>query len=259
MVGFAAVLFSKYYWAIFIVGLGAGLAGWGIVHVVPKQYTSSVYLRLDEAAARNADAVMSAAPILDQVLARVDVPGSTIEDRRRRLDAERSLSVAPNEIARTGSPFRMEVTDQDPPRARQLNAAFLDAWLTATKPAGDKKALLDQQIERAERELKWTFDSIEQAGKDPATAGMAAVVGPALLGSPMAALVGRYEEIGTTLEKRREQAQGVSRDVILSEPTLPEEPSSPRPLQTIALAVVGAELLLLLGLIAREKGWLRRG
>ena len=244
----AAVLLSRYYLAVVLVGIAAALAGWSLAQILPKRYTSSVYIRLDESAARNADALMSAAPILDRIIAKTNITGASIEDRRRQLDAKRSLSVAPNEIARTGNLFRMEVTDIDPARARQLNSAFLDAWIEATKPGPDRKAVLDAEIERLQQELKWTLDSIEEVKKNPA----ASVSSPLGSGSALATLLDKYDEIGGLLDKLRQQRQGVSRDAILSDPTMPEEASEPKPWRLIALCVASAEPLLLACLLSLE-------
>jgi hypothetical protein len=251
------LLVSRYYVAIIVTGLVGLAAGWGVGTMLPKRYTSAVYLRLDENAARSTDALMSAAPVLDKVLAQVPVPGATVEQRRRRLDSERSLSVAPNEVARTSGLFQMQVADTDPARAKAIAAAFLDAWLEATKPTGDKKTQLEQQIARLERELAWTTEAIAQARKDPAAAATTAQgAGLIVLGSPMTMLVGKYEELVTSLEKTQQEAKGLSRDVILSEPTLPEEPSGPRKAPIMLGVALAAEALLLLWLFARQMRWI---
>src|SRR5690349_14522288 len=66
--------------ALCITGIVAACAGWAIDSVLPKKYTSLAYLRIDEAAARSADALMSSASILDSVLAKFRIAGDTIEE-----------------------------------------------------------------------------------------------------------------------------------------------------------------------------------
>lgn len=263
-----APLLSKYYLVVLVVGLLAGLAGWATVLVLPKDYSSAVYLRLDEPTARIANALMQSTPVLDAVSAKLNPPAGTAEWRRRWLDKRRVLSVAPGDSATGAHLFRQVVTDTDPVRAKAINTAFVDAWLNAAQPAPAHKAFVESEIARLEQQLKLIDKYLQQLDKpasgtptttppqsEPRLPTIIAV--PADASNGAATLLAKREEATAALARYRQDLLGVTRDVVLSEPSLPEEPSWPRPEMVTALAVAGAEIVLLILIVIREAGWIR--
>ena len=114
------------------------LFAFGIANLLPKWYTSVVYLNLDEAGAREADVLMRSAPVLDKVLSEFKTLQDTLEARRRFLDGNRRIVVAPGDIQKTSKLFRMEYSDKDPRLAQKVNSLFVEAWLESNKAPGGK-------------------------------------------------------------------------------------------------------------------------
>ena len=81
-------LLSKHGLLFIMVGLLAGFTTWWLTSSQPKQYTSVAYLRVDEPTSRYADAIMRTDAVLDAVASKANIPGNTIEERRRWLDFE---------------------------------------------------------------------------------------------------------------------------------------------------------------------------
>jgi hypothetical protein len=236
---------ARNYLVLIAAGIAAITIALGSLAVLPKRYTSTVYFRFDEPTSRSANALMSATPIVDKVLAKVAIAGNTVEERRRALDRKRQLTVAPNEIAHTSGLFRMDVSDEGRERARELNQAFIDAWLEATQPPPDRMVIIKAGLARIDQELKWTRTSIDAATREASPLSGSA--------RAMAPLLTKYEELAGAQDKLQRELQGNSRDVILDPPTLPEEPSWPSQLLIMTIAVVAAEILAVIVLLALRR------
>lgn len=258
-------LLSKHGLVFIIVGLLAGFASWWLTSYQPKQYTSVAYLRIDEPTSRNADAIMRTYAVLDAVTLKVNIPGNTIEERRRWLDSKRSLAVAPGEGGRDPRLFRQEVVDVDPARARALNSALIDAWLARTKPPPFRTAFLNSEIARLEDSLKLIDKYLEQIEKDPI--GAPAISPKADAGTVIAVSGTRASGIATLLSKRDEtkaalatlhrELEGTTRDAVFSDASLPEEAKQTHSYTNTVLAVIAAETLLLILILSKETGWIR--
>lgn len=258
----------KYGLLIIVVGLATGLATWGVLTQIPNQYTSVVYLRIGEGVARNADSLMHSAPLLDSILATYEVPGATIEERRRNLDAKRMLTAARGELITGPYLFRQEVTDRVPARAKALNAAFISAWLLASKPHQGRKAFLEADIRRIEEQVRlieqfldrYRQPSFQLPFQEPPRVVFPSRSEPRFPTPPQPApidmrplavahlLAQRNERIFEILQ-RNQELLGVRPEVVLAEPTLPEEASWPKPGRLIPLAIATVEFVLLIGLV----------
>ena len=133
------------------------LFAFGIANLLPKWYTSVVYLNIDEAGARKADALMRSAPVLDKVLSEFKAPQDTLEARRRFLDGNRRIVVAPGDIQMTSNLFRMEYSDRDPRVAQKVNSLFVEAWLELTNPPAEKRKMIEAEIARKDLEVEINF------------------------------------------------------------------------------------------------------
>lgn len=236
-----------------VVALGAALASAWLAGALPQRFTSTAYLRIDEAGARAADALMGSEPVLDKVLAKIPVPGDTIEERRRRLDRERTLSVARNEIARTGRLFRLDVSDGNPVGARATNLAFIEAWLDAMQPNPVKRARLEAAVKRTEEEIAATSSAIERLQNSPHPGLSAANMLQSDSVTPLVALMTKRDEAFESLAGLKADLAGTSREaVLLGEPTLPEEPTWPRRSVVATIGAAAAIVLLFLFLLGRQ-------
>jgi uncharacterized protein involved in exopolysaccharide biosynthesis len=241
---------------VFVGALLAGIAGLAWASVRTKYYMSSAYLRLDENAARSASAMMSSPVTLDKVLAKITVPGNTIEARRRYIEGNRRMVVAPNEIPRTSKFFRLDVTNTDPRAAQQINTLLLQSWIESTKPPPYRARTLEAEIERLESQTKTITELLERLSKEaPTLIAENSMQGE--LATPIVALTTKRDQNLAAISGLKEQLLGLTEDVILSPPDLPEESvSARRGLIAVLSAIAGG--LLTLAFVLLHAIWRRR-
>ena len=228
-----------------------GLVAFGIVNVVPKRYTSVAYLELDEAGARAADALMRSTPVLDKVLAEFKAPQNTVEARRAFLDGNRRIVVAPGELQKTSSLYRLEYSDRDPRVAQKVNSLFVEAWLEATKPPPEKRSKIETEIARREMRAKSVSQLIDRLQKD-ATSLVSQNSLEGELATPITRLIEKHDENLASIADLKNSLNGISRDVVFATANLPEEPSWPRKGMITILAGLVTGLLLLTLVILRR-------
>jgi hypothetical protein len=227
-----------------------GVVAFGIVNVLPKWYTSVVYLNLDETGARTADVLMRSTPVLDKVLTEFKAPRDTLEARRRFLEDNRRIRVAPGDIQRTSNLFRMEYSDRDPRVAQKVNTLFIEAWLESTRPPPEKRATIEAEIERTDLQAKSISQLIDRLQKDATSLVAQSLQGE--LATPLSGLIAKRDQSLAILITLRNSLKGLSRDVVFGTPDLPEEPSWPKRGIITLLAGFTAGLLLLMFVIFRR-------
>jgi hypothetical protein len=232
-----------------------GVIAFGIASALPKWYTSTAYLSLDEAGARAADSLMRSTPVLDKVLAKLDAPRDGFEARYKSLDSNRRIVVAPGEIQNASKLFRLEYSDRDPRAAQKINSLFVDAWLDSTKPPPKKRRVIEAEIERRELQAKSISQLLDRLQKDATSLVTQSQQGE--LATPMMNLIEKRDENLEALVSLRESLNGLSSDVVFGPPDLPGEPSWPKKAIITILAVIVSTLLLLVFVILR-RSWLAR-
>jgi hypothetical protein len=228
----------------------AGFFAFGIASFLPRSYTSVAYLALDETGARVADARMRSIPVIDKVLAEVSVPQNTLEARRRFVDGNLRMVVAAGESQKTSGLFRLEYSDRSPQVAQKVNSLFLEAWLESTKPAPDKRAAIEAEIERTEAQTKSISLLIDRLQKDAPSLVAQSLQGE--LATPILGLITKRDQNLANLVTLKNSLNGVSRDVLFGAPDLPEEPSWPKRGIITLLAASVTGLLLLMFVILRR-------
>lgn len=241
---------------LLIVGpLAVGALAYAISYALPQMYTSVAYLRLPKTSevsqdaetlplvARSADAARAlifSPVILDKVIEKVQFGDGTLENRRRELA---------NNIRWESSdsgPVVLSVSDNQPARAKAINDAVIDGWIDQTKPGPDQAERLKQKIELNDLQLNSVTTLIDRLTKE----------------TPQLVIPGMQNELATSLAKlqadrnklvaetddAQRKLRGVSRDVILSSPTLPGGPSFPKK-GKIAVYSALASGMILLGLV----------
>jgi hypothetical protein len=245
-----AVLAENYKWLL-IGPLLAGVLAFGIISLLPKWYTSVAYLRINDTAARSADAVMRSSPVLDKVLAAFQVPGDNVEARRQYLDTKRRIVVAPNEIQNSAGLFRLEVLSKDPRAAQGINALFISAWLDSTRPPPNMRSRIEAEIERAQLQTNSISELLERLRKEsPSLLVQNSLQGE--IATPLVALITKRDQNLATIIDLRNQLLGTSTDVVFGPPDLPEASTWPkRGIMTI-LVVASTALLLFMFVILRR-------
>ena len=234
----------------------AGIAGFTVASFTTKYYRSSAYLSFGEDLARAANSIMSSPQTLDKVLAKIKVPGDTIEARRRYIDSNRSIVVAPKEIPRTSKLFRLDFVSPDPHVAQQVNTLFIEAFIESTKPPPNKASVIKADIERNEVQAKSISELLERLAKEaPSLLVQNSLQGE--LATPIVALIGKRDQNLANALALKQQLLGVSEDIVFWPPDLPEEPVWPQRSLIAALSAIGGGLLML-AFAALRAGWWRR-
>lgn len=221
----------------------ASLVTFGIVSLLPPWYTSVAYLKIDEAGARTADALMHSTPVLDKVLAEFKAPQDTVEARRAFIDANRRVLVASGEIQMIANLHRLEYSDRDPHVAQKVNSLFIYAWLDAARPTSEKRMKTEDEIARRELEVKSVSELLDRRQRDASR--------PASQASPNTEQVPSWELIQVRDSNLAAIASlrsslNVSREMVFSVPDLPGVPSWPKKGVITVLAGFATALLLLM-------------
>lgn len=234
-----------------------GAAGFVVASTATKYYVSSAYLAINEDSARSANAIMSSPPVVDKVLAKIRVPGDTVEARRRFIDDSRRIVVAPNEIPRTSKMYRLDFTGTDPHFAQQANSLLIGSWIESTKPPPNRSHVIQTEIDRLELQATTISDLLEKLMKEAEPLlSQTSIQGE--FATPIVGLVTKRDQNLATVITLKQQLLGVSEDVIFSPPGLPEESVSPRRGLIAVLSAVGGGLLMLAFFMLRA-AWSRWG
>jgi uncharacterized protein involved in exopolysaccharide biosynthesis len=237
----------------------AGLLGFGIAYVWPPKYASVAYLTFPvepekqtdafKDAFKSAEALMRSPTVLDVVLKQYPQLGSP-DRQRRELDRRIVWAAARGSDRKTPNVVVVSIEDDSPERARAINIALLEAWLEETKPKPDRRARLEAQLMRTEGQLKAVSDLFDRlTGETPK------LVLPGMqneLASSLSGLLSQRAIHIANIEALKLALAGVSRDVIVVPPTLPDEPSWPKKTLVAASAAAGTVLVLLLFLFCRQ-------
>jgi hypothetical protein len=230
-----------------------GLVAFGIASVLPKWYTSTAYLTLDEAGARAADALMRSAPVLNKVRAKLDASPDALELRREFNPTDRRIVVAPGEVQVASKLFRLEYSARDPRVAQKINSVFIEAWLDSTKPPPEKRNAIEADIERRDLQAKSISQLLERLQNEATS--LVTQSPQRELATPIMNLMEKRDQTLDTLIFLRKSLKGLSPDVVFGPPDLPQEPSWPNKTVIAILAALVTSLLLFAFVILR-RSWL---
>jgi uncharacterized protein involved in exopolysaccharide biosynthesis len=229
----------------------AGLAAFVVTSVTPKWYTSVAYLTLDEPGARSADAIMHSSPVLDAVSRAVGDSEQASDALRDALDRNRRIVVAPGNVEGAAKLFRLEYSDRDPRRAQKINDAFISAWIDAEKPPSDAQSKVNADIGRIQLRLASVSEVLDELLNRVQAAVDANQKNPNEVAVKVRDLVLAnhldFAEVVAVLRKMR----GISRAVVFSEPSLPQEPSWPKRAIVSILAAFAAGLIAVIFVLLR--------
>lgn len=222
-----------------------GLVAYGIAALMPKEYTSTAYLRLDGPTTRSAQTLMHSSQIAERALSKYPAAGKTPEARQRFLN--RNLHVvdtSPDTDAKVARYVRVELSASEPHTAQSIASALIDAWFDATKPGPVARAALESELSRVNGEAAADSALIDRLQKE-ATNLVMPNSREGELATPISNLiVKRDHELASVIDIQTQLA-GVSRDVIASPPDVPVEPSWPDEIVIAILAAIAAVPLLL--------------
>ncbi|MET4036904.1 MULTISPECIES: Wzz/FepE/Etk N-terminal domain-containing protein [unclassified Bradyrhizobium] len=247
---FVEIVWRNLKLLLFVPAL-AGLGAFAATSVTPKWYTSAAYLTLDEWGARSADAIMHSPPVLDAVSRAIGDSEQASDARREALDRNRRIVVAPGNVEGAAKLFRLEYSDRDPRRAQKINEAFISAWIEAAKPPPDAPSKVNADISRIQLRLT----SLSELLDDLLNRVQAAVDANQKNKNEVAVrardlLLANHLDFADVVAVLRSM-RSVSRALVISEPSLPQEPSWPKRTIVSILTAFAAGLIALIFVLLR--------
>jgi hypothetical protein len=244
-------------WKWLVIGpLVVGAVAFGVASTQPRRYQSSTTFLLGDASARNAESFILSPAVLDvAIAAHPDLPGETIAEKRRLLGNKIRWSVTPGEVRKTANIFYMTVEDRVPARARSVATALINQWLLLSTPRPDAKVRLGVELELTETRLREADVLLQRlAGETTSMVAPNSLQGE--LATPIEKLRDGRFQLAQQAQKIRYALAGGSRDVILTPPDLPTEPSPSLIWNVVASATASAIALALIGLAIVGGHWL---
>jgi hypothetical protein len=228
------------------------LVVYGIVAIMPLEYTSIAYLNLDGATAKSAEALINSSILAEKVLAKYPSTGKTPEAQLRYLRRNLHLvDLEPTSDRISVRMFRLELSDQDPRVAQSINKELIDAWLDTTKPLPVQRATLEAELERNKSVAAANSVLIERLQKEATNLILPNSL-PGEIATRISDLISKRDQNLASIIHVQNMLAGVPRDVIISAPNLPIEPSWPKKGVIAVLAGLAAiPVLLTLVLLGR--------
>jgi uncharacterized protein involved in exopolysaccharide biosynthesis len=169
------------------------------------------------------------------------VSNATYEARMRALERKIRIVVPPGELRRAATIFRLEVDHPDPVGAQSINNTIIDTWMEVAKPPPILKTQLEAKQKRTELHLKETLELIERLEAAHKTPSAAASANDGEAG--IAALLQQRDKYIELIGSLSNALAGiVTRDVIVSAPSLPDEASGSERLIAVVAAFVAASI-----------------
>lgn len=244
---------TKKMWLVITLTLLAGVVTFCILTVLPRNFTSVSYLALNESGAQDTEILIRAPIVLNKVEQKFPdktlPPDAPLEVRLRSLNKKIQI-VPPAGVSRKAATmFRLEVRQNDPGRARAINAALLETWLEATKPRPISKSRLEEQLQRVDASRVEISHIIGQVEPDIKKIAENNQTGDPI--KSLADLIAKRDQLADMIVRIKETLTGTSTDAIVSGPSLPTEPDGSR-LLTSALVMFVTAVASLLFVVLRE-------
>jgi hypothetical protein len=245
------VAVARRYWVLLLAGpILVGAITYFVTRLQPGEFVSVAFLQLERPADRVASALISSGTLVEKaaLLAKSASPRPTV----------RALLIDTDPLIGAPHLFRLEVAAAEPAAAQALANGLIDAWLEATRPGENDRAVIERQVQ-ALRQAAAADDGLLKRLQAEATT----LVLPNSMGGELATPLSRLMERrdaglsrATDLERKM---SGLTRDVVVEGPSLPRDaviPSAPG--RAILAAIVTLPLLLAFVLVMRFIGPLRR-
>ena len=243
---------SDYWRVLVIVPIIAGALGYLGASIIPGKYTSIAYLRIDRTTAQAAEALMTSPDVAEKVLADA-AADSTPEARIAFLSQGMSLTdTDPRGDPKAKRIYRLNVTHTDAKQAQQIATRLINAWLEKTAPGAVERRSLEEEIERHRNAI----DSISKLVDRLQIEANHLLAPNSLSGevaSPILALLTKRSDSIAHIASLERYLSGVSRDVVVSKPHLPQQTTWPRKGRVSFLSAIATfAIILVIILIARS-------
>ena len=199
-------------------------AGWWTMHIsAPPSYSSSALLSLSAEQAAVAESITRSPVVVDTIANKFPaLQRDTPEATRRKINERISWDATDSQQKMKPTLFTLSVEDSDPARAQTTSNMLIDAWLELTKPKPITRARLEVEIGRLEQQLKETTGLQEKLQSEAKTLLVPNSMQGELAG-PMVRLLSERENLVSRLAEKVGALHGVSREIVISPPTMPVE------------------------------------
>jgi hypothetical protein len=226
------------HWKVIVVAtLVAGVLAYGVCLLLPKVYTSIAYLGpLEEINAKATEVVIQSAPVLDPVIEKFPQyrDGYSLENRREYLNSKLSWKVVKGSPPKTAI-YTLSLDDRDPNRAQSMLSAILDRWLETLAPRPDTSARLEKTLEASEIQANDLSQVISELKKRPDA--LVADIRSGYYPPNIVDMMKMRTETAAKIVELTQQLRAGSRDLIFRAPNLPQEPSGPRKIIIVPVAM----------------------
>lgn len=219
---------------LLIIGpLTVALAAYLLARHSPHEYRSTAFLRIDAGTAKSVEAFVTSPPVADQILAKFSVGGTSPETRAEfiakhsRLISPQPVSPQPAGDPANGGLCRLDVDSNDPHDAQSIATTLIQTWLASTRPIGPTRESLGSEMERHKLAADANSKLIDGLTSLPESNSLSAEM-------VLSALISKRNEHMASVNALRDRLNGITTDIIVVPPHLPQDPLPSRA-KTIAL------------------------
>jgi LPS O-antigen subunit length determinant protein (WzzB/FepE family) len=226
-----------------------GLVALGIAYALPQSFTSQTHLVLGDSA-KVVEAMMRAPTVLDVVLKQFPSPLGITDSARNAMARKLHFSTVSAGSNATTDVTKLEVEDEVPARAQALANAFIDAWLATTKPPPERALELTRKLKLSQEGLDTVNQLLTRMAGETTK-----LIQPNVqyeLGTQAIQLLQMRNGYADAIAAIKLEMQGVTRDVVVSPPSLPTEATKPHKSLIAVLAAIGSGFALLLWVFMRQ-------
>lgn len=226
-----------------------GLLALGIGYALPQSFTSQAHLKLNDSA-KAVQAMMRSPAVLDVVLKQFPSPLGVTDRARDELAKKIRFGITSSSQKVGSGVIKLEVEDESPARAHDLANALIDAWLATTKPPPESKLELTRKLKLRQDALETVSQLLKRMAGETTT-----VIQPNVkyeLGTQAVQLLQQRNGYVEAIAATELQLRGLTRDVVVSPPSLPTEATKPKKSLIAVLAALGSGFALLLWVFMRQ-------
>lgn len=221
-----------------------------VVNLMPQTYMSVSYINV-MGDVKYADAIMRSPLVLESASVKL------ILGKEPKEVVERKFKFNTSKLdQRDKPPFVLfEVCDHSPEGAKALANALIYSWLTASKPTGASRVELERKLAQGREALAVASNLISQFDSE-----VKKIIVPNVqydLAESKVKLHTKRDELKDAIVNIEKQLRGMTRDLVIVEPTLPKKPEKNNANVYAMLAMISSFLVLLLGLIVNKSVYRR--
>lgn len=247
-----ALAIFEHIWLLAIGSIAAALVAYLVVSQAQPRYRSSALLRIDKPNARSMEQLVTSPPVAHQILSKHGAGGDVPDTQALFLTQNFHLIDPEPGIERSGDRlYRLDLDDSDPRRAQAIATDLIQTWLASTRPVGTARESLAAELERNKLAASENTKLLDELQKETTTL-LAPNSLSGELATPISALIAKRDQNLSAVNRLSDQLKGITADVIVVPPHLPQVSIPTRARAAAVLAGIAAlPALLTLVLLGR--------